>query len=499
MLVLTAEEMQNIDEYTMKELGISRDVLMEKAALSVADEIGTRKNPKVVCVCGIGNNGGDGIAVARILLMRGISVTVYLCSEPDKCKESIKHQLDIYCKAGGKILSKAEFDGYDVIVDAIFGIGLNRPVSEKYVAIIEKINNAKKQGAYVYALDIPSGVCTNTGRILGTSVHADETIAFAYAKRGHFLYPAKNFVGKLSVKDVGIHHAFTPYKDSLTGRTYVQYEECPYPVIPKEANKGSNGRILIIAGSEAMNGACYLSAYSAFCTGAGLVEIYTAESNLETLKTMLPEAILHGHRSKEEELVDLLPVLERADAVVCGPGLSTSPFAHACVEFVLKHCRKPLVLDADAINCIAEVKDLLYNHVKMNPAKVVLTPHPKELSRLLQKDVKEILDDYANIVCNTAKELGIILVGKGAATIVADETNFYVNNSGNEGMATAGSGDVLTGIAAVLLAKEEVAFEAVCKAVYYHGCAGDLMAEKVGRISLMAHDLSEAIRIFLKR
>lgn len=498
MFVLTASQMQSIDEYTINELGISQDILIEKAALCSVDEI-VKWNPRrVLCVCGNGNNGADGIAVARILLMKGICAAVYLCFDPSVCKESVKKQLVSFQKIGGELVTETDFSQYDIITDAIFGIGLNRNITAPLEEIIEKINDCRKQfDSKVISLDISTGIHADTGCVMNVAVTADKTVTFSYAKRGQLLYPGKSYTGELIVSDAGMYLEYSPLKNSNVGFSYFSKKECIIPALPQTAHKGNAGRILIIAGSPNMSGACYLSSCAAFRLGTGLIDIYTAKENLDALKTLLPEAILHN-ASEDTDFDKLNQLMIGADCIVLGPGLSTSVFAMNCVTYVLEHCRKTLVIDADGINCIAQNPVLLYNHTKINNADVVLTPHPKELSRLLSKSVPDILENYPECLKEAALKFGVVLVGKSAATIVTDGENFYVNQSGNEGMATAGSGDVLSGMIAAMILREDSVFTATSKAVYLHGLCGDYCAARIGKTSIMAHDLLDGI-IYLNK
>ncbi len=498
MYVLTASQMQSVDDYTINTLGISQEVLMEKAALCSVEEIVKMKPKRVLCVCGNGNNGGDGIAVARILFMQGIQAAVYLCFEPSLCKESVQYQLSVFQKIGGELVTEIDFSKYDIIVDAIFGIGLNRIVSGSYAELIAEINTARDNlGLKVISLDIPSGIHADTGCVMDVAVSADVTVTFCYAKRGHLLYPGRTHCGILKIKDAGMYISFSPLKYDNIGFSYFDKSECVLQKLSSTSHKGNAGRILIIAGSTDMSGACYLAACSAFRMGSGLVDVYTVSENLEILKTMLPEAIYHN-RSADSDFVRLSQLMEQADCVVLGPGLSVNENANKLVSYVLEHCNKKLIIDADAINCIAQNPVLLYNHTSKCKEKVVLTPHPKELSRFLSVPVSEILKDYAGISVKTAKEYGIIIVAKGASTIVTDGDSFYINTSGNEGMATAGSGDVLTGMIASIAARESSLFESTCKGVYLHGLCGDYCAKRIGKASLMARDLLDGI-IYLNK
>ncbi len=494
MYVLTAKEMQEIDHYTIQELGISQEILMEKAALCAVEEIMKLCPHNVICVCGSGNNGGDGIAVARILKMKGICATVYLCLDKTDCKPSVQKQLSLFERIGGIVIDEPDFNVYDVIVDAIFGIGLSRCICEPFTSVIQNITTASSQNnTKIISLDIPSGINTDTGAVMNVAVKADITISFAYAKRGHLLYPGRSYCGKLLVKDAGMYLDYSPLKDQRIGTFFDGPDECKLPSTTITANKGTQGRILVIAGSDSMYGACYLSSAAAFYMGCGLVDVYTTADNIHALKTILPEAIYYCMDSECENFTILKTLTDRASCIIIGPGISTSEFAHKLVTFTLSNCDKPIVFDADAINCIADNTDAFYQMLNNRKSSVIMTPHPKELSRFLQKDCKEVLSNYTELLTSAARAEQLIIVGKGASSVVTDGIRFYINTSGNEGMATAGSGDVLTGIVAGLIARGENPYEAACKGVYLHGYSGDIMSDRKSKTSLMAHDLLDGI------
>lgn len=490
MIVLTAEEMQNVDKCTIEKIGIPQEVLMERAALAVADKV-CEKNPKhVLCVCGKGNNGGDGIAVARILKERGICATVYLCVDINSCKPAIVKQADIFKAIGGNIISEPDFTSCDLIVDAVFGVGLSKEVQGHYKEILHKMNEEKEAGKTIVSVDIPSGIDTDTGAVLGVAVKADETVTFAYAKRGHFLYPGKEYTGKLTIAEAGMDVSYAYDKHYPFSFTY-EDAECKFPVRSKDGNKGTFGRILVIAGSESMNGACYLSALAAFRCGCGLVDIFTAKTNLDALKTMLPEAILNGYEGKKEDIDNLLALLKKASCVILGPGLSKSEFAAELVRTVLKNYDKTIVLDADALNIVAENPNLIYNHNRFAVSKMIFTPHPGELSRLTGKSVPELKNNYISVLKEYALKNHVVIVGKGASSIVTDGEHVFINTTGNDGMATAGSGDVLTGFIASFAVMENE-FISACKGVYFHGKAGDVSYKERGA-GLLAHEIADSV------
>ncbi len=495
--ILPAAIMQQADNATIEQVGIGQDVLMERAALAVVSKVKTYNPQKVLCVCGTGNNGGDALAVARILLMQGVKAEVYLCGKPEKYKPAVVKQYDIFQKVGGRTITTKDFGEYDIIVDGIFGIGLERMVEGEYAEVIACINAAKDNNTKVIAVDIPSGIHTDTGAMMGSAVKADETVAFAYYKQGHLLYPGAEYCGKVCVEEIGISHHFI--EDEYKIHTFTMEKDIlpDLPKRPRNGNKGTFGRVLIVAGSSSMYGACYLSALAALRMGVGLVDIFTHKVNRTAVQTMLPESILHTYEDDNMDLSKLQELTERADCVVIGPGLSTSDVAVDLVKTVLKHCTKPVVADADALNCIAMHKELL-QEIKDARKHVIITPHPAELSRLTGKSVAELKADYINSVKSFAKEYHLTVVGKDAGTVVSNGECTYINQTGNSGMATAGSGDVLSGIIGALCAQKENAFDAAWKGVCLHGKAGDLAMKQMNSYSLIARDIANALADIMK-
>ena len=504
MFILHAEEMNKLDEFAIGHIGIPQCVLMERAALGVAGCILRQfDNPSVLVLSGPGNCGGDGLALARILLDKGIKVEAYLIVPPEKCKESVQKEAEYFRSFGGVILSDLPEKTYDVIVDAVFGIGLNRPVKDAFLTAIEWVNSKKeKSREHVISIDIPSGIHTDTGAVLGAAVKADETVTFSYLKPGLLLYPGRDYAGKICVSSIGIDSLDVPeikknvftYELSGTNEDQVRLKKRR-----PDGNKGTFKRILIIAGSKEMAGAAILCSESALRSGAGLAELYTHEANRDVVLSSLPEAILHTYADQEMNTDGkaLEEMISRADVVVIGPGLSKSDYAEFMVEEVLTKCLKPLVLDADGINIIsANERFKAFLKKRKEAARItVLTPHPAELSRLSGLSVSELLSDYERYVKQIAEEYGVILVGKGATTIVSDGKEVYYNLSGNDGMATAGSGDVLAGMTGAFLLNENTCFDGVCKAVFVHGKAGDAIAEEKGHRGMLAGDIIRGLKL----
>ena len=500
--VLSAIMMQAVDRATIEQIGISQDVLMERAALAVVN-CAVKYDPKrILCVCGTGNNGGDAIAVARILLMQGFDAHVFLCGDESKYKDAVRKQLDIFIKVGGKTRTDMDFAEYDMIVDGIFGVGLSRNAEGIYRDVIEAVNLAKPRGTVVISVDLPSGIHTDTGAVMGIAVRADETVSFAYYKPGHLLYPGAEYCGNIQVADIGINpdtvkdvlqnHELSATETGIFAEpdlfTMNRNASIAMPHRARNGNKGTFGRVLVIAGSSSMYGACYLSALSALRCGAGLVDIYSHEVNRSAVQNMLPEAVFHSYDE------DVTKLIRNADCVVIGPGLSTDDMAVSLVRTVLLSCDKTIVADADALNCIAYNSDLAELLKAHQQSDVILTPHPGELARLTGFSVPELKEDYITSVRNLACKYGCIVIGKDAGTVVSDGKRVYLNQTGNSGMATAGSGDVLSGIVGALCAQKELAFDAAWKGVFLHGKAGDTALKHSNAYSLLAGDIAHALK-----
>lgn len=495
--VLTAAQMKTADEETIESLGIAQDVLMERAALSVVAKIKEYDSKRILCICGTGNNGGDALAVARILLMEGRKADVYLCGLPERFKEAVRKQYNIFCKVGGITVTDMNFAEYDMIVDGILGIGTERTVSDSYVKVIDAVNDARELGSKVIAVDIPTGIHTDTGKIMGKAVKADETVTFAYYKQGQLLYPGAEYCGNITVADIGISCQYVYSEQELKGFTLNKTDSVTLPKRCEGGHKGSFGRVLVVAGSSAMYGACYLSALAALRMGVGLVDIYTHEINRVAVQTMLPEAILHTYGDTVDK-TELCKLADASDCVVIGPGLSVQDTSVDIVSAILECDNKTIVADADALNVIAIRKESLMPKCRALKKRMIITPHPKELSGLSGKTIVELKADYAESVRNFADENHMIVVGKDAGTVVSDGISVYINQTGNDGMATAGSGDVLSGIIGALCARGEDGFAAAWKGVFLHGKAGDCALYSSNRNSLIAGDIANALNTVLK-
>lgn len=521
----TAEEAGIIDRYTIEEIGVPQMVLMERAALHVADAVGNliehesaagfkdrlnkdivNKDKRIVAIAESGNNGGDAVAAARILKLKGFDVDIIHIDGISKKSEAFTYQLNLSKKAGIRIISLKDeinprdelINKYDYLIDGIFGVGLSREVKGIHKDVIELMNKTKGK---VISVDVPSGVSSDTGEILGAAVKADVTVTFGYIKKGLLFNPAQSLAGHIILGDIG----FYPDKNSeILHYTYDRNDvKNRLPVRRNDSNKGTYGKVLIVAGSENISGAAFLAGNAAYRTGTGLVKVFTHENNRKALETMLPEALLYFYRDFDSEAKkELESSLDWASCAVVGPGLSLDSNARSIMDTLLNRKKNPgLILDADAINIISESKEkkeLLKEVAKKTD--VILTPHLMEMARFIadgDEDLKEkisyIKNNRSKVAINAAKDYHIILVLKDARTFVTDPDSekIYINTTGNSGMSTGGSGDTLTGIIAGLIAGGVDCDNAARLGVYLHGAAGDIAKEKLGEHSVMARDIAD--------
>lgn len=505
--LLTAGEAKSLDRYTIENIGVPSLVLMERAALETAQECIRLLPPgaKVLSVCAMGNNGADGVAVARMLYLKGYGAEILLAGDEAKATEEMRCQLQIarnlnipVCKAdeAGEYIKPGE---YAVVVDALFGVGLTRKVEGLYGELVKAINES---GAKIVSVDIPSGVSADDGRILGVAVKADVTVTFGAEKLGMILYPGTEYCGKRVTVDIGLAEEmyFSSRVPGSIGEkeagvcapafAYDKEDVKRLPKRPAYSNKGTFGRVLVIAGSANMGGAALFSGMAAYRMGAGLVEIATVAENRTFLMERLPEAVLNIYDVNAQSEQWLPAAVKRAKAVVVGPGMGTEPHTGNILRFLLKETDVPLIIDADGLNVLAasdELKQLLSR-------RVILTPHLGEMARLTGKSVKELQGSLIESTKTFSRQTGAVCVMKDARTIVASpEGAVYVNTSGNCGMATGGSGDLLAGILGALRAEGMETFESACLGVYIHGLYGDKARERYGARTMIASDFGEII------
>jgi len=487
--ILNCTQMQQCDANTMDRYGVPSAVLMERAALAAVEEIECRYpeyTARILLACGVGNNGGDGLAMARLLKLKGYPVTVLFPSKEEKCSVEAARQLGIVRRYGISIVSELTEDRYDILVDAVFGIGLTRDIGGIYKTVIEKLN---RMSGFKLAVDIPSGISADNGAVMGIAFEADLTVTFGFAKTGQMLYPGARFCGELVVKDIGIDE-YSLFDIQPEIRILETTDLALLPARQADSNKGTYGKLLIFAGSYNMAGAAAFSARAAYRTGAGLVKVVTDVSNREIIQTLVPEAILATYDAATDMESFIGEQTGWADAVVLGPGLGCSRQAREMVRCVLKKTEVPCLVDADGLNILSGHKDWLTDA----KAELILTPHLGEMSRLTEKPISEIKNNILSVAQQFARRYDVIAVLKDARTVTAlPDGQTFINMTGNHGMATAGAGDVLTGVIGALLGQRVPAVTAAPLGVMIHGMAGDAAAEGVGKASLMASDLIEGI------
>lgn len=512
MRLVTASEMGSMDKKAINEYGIPGVVLMENAGLRVVEVIsqilGDLKGKKVVIFAGKGNNGGDGFVVARHLHNLGSEVQVFLAAEPEHIKGDAAVNLNIWQRMGQKIYSltknyninsvRLALMNADLLVDALYGTGFKGTLREQIVPFVEAINNSSKP---VVSIDIPSGLEADTGRANGPCVIASHTVTFALPKLGLVLPDARPFVGELHVVDISIPESVT-YGGDIK-RFYIT-NTLVNDWLPRHSgmeHKGTYGRVLTIAGSRGMSGAAVLAAQAAARAGAGLVTLGVPAGIHDITEVKLTEAMTFPLPQTDEGLLSrsaIDPILERArksDVLALGPGIGSNADIAELVKKVLLEINIPCVLDADGLNMMVG-KTELFKLVKSN---LILTPHPGEMARLTGKTIQQIQKERLKITIKKATEWQSVLVLKGAGTVIAgpDET-LLINGTGNPGMATGGTGDVLTGLIAGLVAQGVQPLHAAAAGVYLHGVAGDIAAKNLGMAGMLAGDLLDQIPAAMK-
>ena len=501
MRLVGSAEMREIDRTAIEGLGIPGLALMERAGRAVAEAASAlaAAHGRVVVVCGGGNNGGDGYVAARLLREAGRAVQVVALVPAERLAGDARAAREAAERARVTIDDRGGPDAVqagpgDVVVDALLGTGLTRPPEGSFAAAIGRINQARAGGARVLAVDVPSGLSADTGRPLGACVQADRTVTFAFLKRGLVLFPGAEVAGAVEVADIGIPPLAAERVPA--GCELVAEEEVRalVPVRRPDAHKGDAGRVLVVAGSPGKTGAAHLSLLGALRGGAGLVTLAAREPVLPFALAGLPEAMSErlpaGGSLGRGDLEALLAAARGKDAVVIGPGIPRGPETAEVLVALLERTGLPAVLDADALNALAESRSLLGRL----PPRLVLTPHPGEMARLAGATVAEVQADRIGVAASRAREWSAVVVLKGARTVVAaPDAPPAVIPTGNPGMASGGTGDVLAGLIGALLAGGLSPFDAARAGAWVHGRAGDLAARSSGQRGLLAGDLGRAI------
>lgn len=485
--------MQKADAHTIQEIGVPSVVLMEHAAESVVCVLKRERidSSKTLIVCGSGNNGGDGFAIARLLFHRGDAVTVAFVGKETSMSEECRQQCQIVKNMGIPVVANIPNEEYTLIIDAVFGVGLSRKISGDYAEVIKCMN---RMTGVKLAVDVPSGICAATGNVLGIAFCADYTVTFQCEKIGCTLFPGRNYAGKVFVADIGIDTSiFKEKKDILYTLNWKDLKR-RLPKRTANTHKGSYGKVLMITGGKGMAGAAYLSAKAAYACGAGLVQIYTDEVNRAVLQELLPEAIISVYSEYEERTLQKL--LCWANVVCIGCGLGQSEVSAKILEYTLKNCKVPCVVDADGLNLLSQKMELL----KECTCEMILTPHMKEMSLLLKRSVSEITKKRMELIEQFVETYPVICVLKDARTLVAEkEKPMFLNTAGNHAMAKAGSGDVLAGTITGMLAGNLNAYDAAVTGVLLHASGGDEAKYRLGSYSVLARDLIAGIQKCLKK
>ena len=525
MKILSATQMAEVDRLTTETYRIPSILLMENAGRSVADEI-ERACPglhqkDIAVLCGRGNNGGDGFVVARYLALRGANPSILLFADPEKFHGDALANWQIARAMGLRIqvlplpaeakacLKKSATP--DVIVDALFGTGLSKPVGPEFRHVIEWVNNASGK-AFVVAVDIPSGLMADSPAIPGPAVKAHLTVTFSALKLAHVLPPASDLAGKVVLAPIGSPAALfdnPEYRLNLVDKAQVRRT---LPRRVRDSHKGSFGHIYIVAGSRGKSGAALMTGLAALRTGAGLVTLWLPRSLQKDVVGKFPELMTEVLPETEEGTSDrsgaekLLAMLADMDTLVLGPGLTTHASTRRLVWELVRRSPVPVVLDADGINAFVPPAEPLLNE---QDQPVIITPHPGEMARLTGKGIAEVQKDRLAAARDCAAKRHCYVVLKGFQTIVATPAGeLYINNTGNPGMATGGTGDILAGMLGRFVAGWKTRAvqgdrsrlpDYICAAVYLHGLAGDLAAEDEGMESLIATDLLKYLPGAFKR
>ncbi|MBI4489388.1 MAG: NAD(P)H-hydrate dehydratase [Deltaproteobacteria bacterium] len=506
MLVVTAEEMRELDRLTIQKYGVPSLVLMERAGEGVArallDRFGRHAKGGVLVVSGKGNNGGDGLVVARHLKKKRVPCEVVLLARKEELSHDAARNLHAYLKAKGKIfevnqeslaLLSQRLRGKRLLVDAILGTGLKEEVRGLYAETITIINAS---GIPVVAVDTPSGLDSDRGKPLGTTMKAEMTVALGYPKLGQVIYPGLSYVGEIVVADIGIHPKAV---EEVSPQTELLEEKDISWLIPfrePDTHKGTYGHLLVMAGSRGKTGAAILACRAAMRVGSGLVTLAAPRSLNNIFATSLVETMTEALKDNSEEELepmndqDWRRLLDKRSALLFGPGIGAKDSVRGALRWLLRNLEIPWVIDADGLNNLAgEV-----GRLRSASTPPVLTPHPGEMARLIGSDTASVNRDRVGIARSFAQDHRCYVVLKGARTVIANlEGEVFINPTGNAGMASGGMGDVLAGVLAGLLAQGFRVEDALKLGVFLHGFVGDEVARAKGEIGMIASDIIEGL------
>jgi len=507
MKVVTGEDMRKIDAKAISEYKIDSLTLMENAGKGILDflkqEFPDLKKKKICILCGKGNNGGDGLVVSRLLSQMKVKSNVFLIARKEELKKDVKTNLNRLLKEKVRVkeitsfkdLKEVESDlkMYDIIIDALLGTGFTGAVTGLLAKLIELVNSLD---SIVVSVDLPSGLNANNGQVISSCIKADYTVTLGLVKVGLLIYPGANYVGKIVVKDIGIPKELV---ESENLQLNFVLKEDLFNIFPKrnpDCNKGSVGKVLVVGGSVGLTGAPSLTSLAALRSGCGLVTLGIPSSLNSIIETKLTEVISKPLPENSNGTIGLnsesciLEMSESYDVLVLGPGLGKDKEIGQVVKNLVREIKIPVVLDADALNLISSNVLVL----KDKKAPFVLTPHPGEMSRLTNIPIEDIQANRIDVAKEFARKYNVILVLKGARTVIADpDGNIFINSTGNSGLATAGTGDVLAGMIAGFIAQGAGILNSTIIGVYLHGLAGDIAKESKTEYGMIASDVLDNI------
>ncbi len=513
MKVANAKEMQELDRKAIETYRIPGMILMENAGKGAAEVI-SRTFPdihrkKIAIIAGKGNNGGDGFVIARYLLNQGVSVKIYLLTDPKGLRGDAETNYSIFQRMKGEIIPvpsskdyvkvKRDLEKFDILVDGIFGTGLDAEVRGYYREVIDHLNTLQRP---IVAIDIPSGLDADTGKPLGTAIHASLTITFGLPKVGHLIPPGIDYVGDVRVVDIGIPKRLVD-EENISTYLLEKQEIKEWLSIPRNPNthKGDYGHLLVIAGSVGKTGAAAMACEAALRMGAGLVTLAIPKSLNAIMEVKLTEVMTEPLPETPKQTLSLrafnaiLRLCENKRAVVIGPGLGTFKETQSLVLKLVKTLNLPIILDADGLTALATLPKV----PPLANRSLILTPHPGEMARLIRSQVKQVLEDRMGISRHFSQSQHLHLVLKGHPTLISTpKGEVFINPTGNPGMASGGTGDVLTGMIGGLVCQGFDILSSLQVAVYLHGMAGDEAAREKGEKSLIATDIIEKIPPLLK-
>ncbi len=510
MRVVSAQQMRELEERAIRDFGIPSLLLMENAALAVIQEVCQMLEDRHIQLSagratvfvGKGNNGGDGLAVARHLLILGMDITVYSFARAEEFKGDAALNYRLYQNTGGKLftiegekqrrLVRISLAQADVIIDAIYGTGFRGALPSLIDEYVEEINRAQVP---VVAVDIPSGVEADTGKVYRKAIMADATVTFGLPKLGHFLGVGPEYAGRVSVDPISIPERFLD--DEKLTTSILTEDVCQYlPIRSLQGHKGTHGRGVLVAGSEGMTGAALLAGKAALRSGIGLLQMVVPRGLAEGIDLALTEATVWGAESEKALNGNAWPVIyeraEKAQALAIGPGLGQEPELLLVIEEVLRNLPLPVILDADALNVLAKEPGILGWRQGRGP--LILTPHPGEMARLCGCTTEEVQANRLELAISKAVEWESIIVLKGAITIIAaPDGRAFLNPTGNPGLGTGGTGDVLTGSILAWLAQGVEPLAAACLGVYLHGKAADQLTGEFGLSGYTAGEVADQL------